>query len=285
MTIPPTARTRTVAVHGAEEAAHGTAGALTQVFADRARGRWAGLRGIERACLLVGAVLIASGVFHFGVFLVRGGPWEGPVSWRKPTTFGLSFGLTLISITWVASYLTLRPRVRAWLLGVFAADCVLEVAGITVQAWRHVPSHFNTETPLSTAIAMSLAFGGAVLIAVLGTLAVVAFRGRTSGPADLRLALRAGFGLLMAGLATGAAMIAKGEVLIRSGHRQEAYETAGSLKWVHGITLHAVLVLPALAVLLSALGWAPRRRSRAVAIAAALYVAAALTALVISLVR
>jgi hypothetical protein len=219
------------------------------------------------------------------MFLVRGGPWEGPVSWRKPTTFGLSFGLTLITITWVASYLLLSPRVRAWVLGVFAADCVLEVAGITVQAWRHVPSHFNTETPLSTVIAMSLAFGGAVIIVVLGTLAVAAFRGRTRGPGDLRLALRAGFALLLVGLATGAVMIAKGQILIRSGHRQEGYDTAGSLKSVHGITLHAVLVLPALAVLLAALGWAPERRHKAVAIAVALYVVATVVALVISLVR
>jgi hypothetical protein len=250
----------------------------------RARAHWARCGRVERLCHLIGAVLIASGVFHFGVFLVDGGPWEGPVSWRKPTTFGLSFGLTLISITWVASYLTLRPRVRAWVLGVFAADCVLEVAGITVQAWRHVPSHFNTETPLNTAVAMSLAFGGAVLIAVLGTLAVTAFRARTRGPADLRLALRAGFGLLLVGLATGAVMIAKGQVLIRSGHRQEGYDTAGSLKPVHGVTLHAVLVLPALAVLLDRLGWAPARRYRAVAVATGLYVAATLTALVLSLI-
>ena len=74
------------------------------------------------------------------MFTLRGGPWDGPVSWRKPTTFGISFGFTLITICWVSSYLTLSPRTRSWLLGIFTADCVLEVAGITVQAWRYVPS-------------------------------------------------------------------------------------------------------------------------------------------------
>jgi len=59
-------------------------------------GRWRSLRLIERACYLIGAVLLASGIFHLGVFAVRGGPFDGPVSWRKPATFGLSFGLTLI---------------------------------------------------------------------------------------------------------------------------------------------------------------------------------------------
>jgi hypothetical protein len=95
---------------------------------------WSRLRRIERACVVIGAVLITSGIAHLGVFLIRGGPWDGPVSWRKPATFGLSFGLTLITITWVSAYLVLTPRRRTWLLGIFAADCVLEVLGITIQA-------------------------------------------------------------------------------------------------------------------------------------------------------
>nr|WP_240930062.1 hypothetical protein [Streptomyces coryli] len=96
---------------------------------------------------------MVAGVFHFGVFLVDGGAWAGPVSWRKPTTFGLSFGLTLISVAWVTSYLRMGERARNWLLGIFAADCVVEVGGITLQAWRGVPSHFNRETGFNSAVA------------------------------------------------------------------------------------------------------------------------------------
>lgn len=245
--------------------------------------RWHGLRRIEQVCYVVGLVLIGAGIFHFGVFLVRGGPWNGPLSWRKPTTFGVSFGLTLVTITWVASFLTLSDRARRWLLGIFAVDCVVEVAGITVQAWRRLPSHFNTEAPLSTVIAMSLALGGAVLIGVLGALAVTAFRGRVGGPSDLRRAVRAGFAFLVIGLATGAAMIAKGEVLIKGGHRQQAYDTAGSLKWVHGVTLHAILVLPALAVLLALRGRPVEQRLRAVTVAVGVYALATAVALVVTL--
>jgi hypothetical protein len=244
---------------------------------------WSRLRRIERVCYLVAAALVASGLFHFGVLLVRGGGWNGPLSWRKPTTFGVSFGVTLLAVTWVASYLTLSARSRTWLLGVFAADCVLEVAGITVQAWRRVPSHFNTETPASTVIAMSLAVGGAVLIVVLGALAMTAFRGRVEADADMRRALRAGFGFLVIGLATGAAMIARGEVLIKTGHRADAYNTAGSLKWVHGVTLHAILVLPALAALMAARDRPPAQRLRAVTLATWIYAAATAGALVLTL--
>jgi hypothetical protein len=244
---------------------------------------WSRLRRVERVCYLVGAALVVLGAFHFGVFLVQDRPWDGPLSWRKPTTFGVSFGITLVTVTWVASYLTLAPRKRAWLLGVLAADCVLEVAGITIQAWRHVPSHFNTESLLSAVIAMSLAFGGAVLFVVLGALAAVAFRGRIAAPPDMRRALRAGFAFLMVGLTTGAAMIARGEVLINTGHRQRAYDTAGSLKWVHGVTLHAILVLPAIAAVLALRNWPVDRRTRAVTIAIGGYALATVVAPVVSL--
>lgn len=58
-----------------------------------------------------------------------------------------------------------------------------------------------------------------MLIAVLGALAVTAFRGRIHATADMRLALQAGFALLAVGLGTGAAMIIHGEILIKSGRR------------------------------------------------------------------
>src|SRR3954471_12445823 len=174
-------------------------------------------RPVEKACYLIAAVLILVGVAHLGVALALPRPWDGPLSWRKPVTFGTSFGTVLLAITWVTSYLRLRDRTRTVLLGVFAADCVVEVAGITVQAWRHVPSHFNTVGPLDAVIATLLAVGGAVLVGTLGTFSVVALRGRIDAAPPMRRALRAGFGLLLAALAAGVAMIVRGERLIAAG--------------------------------------------------------------------
>lgn len=244
-----------------------------------------GRNRLARACYLVGTALIAAGLLHLVVALIYPRPWLGPLSWRKPVTFGVSFGLTLIAITWVASYLRLSPRTRAVLLGVFAVDCVVEVTGITVQAWRHVPSHLNNTTPLNAVIAFSLAFGGGVLIVVLGALAVTAWRGRIDAAASMRLALRVGFGLLVAGLFAGAAMIARGEVLIRGGHRAQAYDDAGFLKWFHAVTLHGVLVLPLLAWWLARTPRTEVQRTRIVARAIGVYVVAALVALAVSLAR
>jgi hypothetical protein len=241
------------------------------------------MRRVDRVCHAIAAALILVGLFHLAVFLIDGSPWEGPVSWRKPTTFGLSFGLTLATVTWVTSYLWISPRRRAWLLGIFAADCVVEVAGITVQAWRGVPSHFNMETPESRSVAMLLAAGGAVLVIVLVAFALNAFRHQPDAAPSMRLALRAGFATMLVALLSGAVMIARGVVLTNTGHQQSAYHLGGFLKPVHGVSLHGVLVLPALAWVLSRLPGPEARRTRVTAWAVGAYTLAILAALAVSL--
>ncbi len=239
-----------------------------------------GTSRVERAAYVVAAVLVLSGLLHLVMFAIEPRPWGGPLSWRKAVTFGLSFATTLATVTWVTSYLVISTRTRAALLGVFVVDCVVEVLGITVQAWRHVPSHFNRETPFDTVVAMSLAVGGVVLVGTLGAFAVTAIRGRVDGDAAMRLAQRAGWSLMLAGLASGIAMIVRGTTLQASGHVQEAYDRAGFLKDLHGLTLHAVLVLPALAWLLSRTRVPESRRVRYVGYAVAVYLGLVLVALV-----
>jgi hypothetical protein len=75
-------------------------------------------------------------------------------------------------------------------------------------------------------------------------------------------------------LASGAAMIARGVVLVRTGHQEAAYDSTAPLKPLHGVSLHAVLVLPALAWLLSRTSWGERVRWRAVAAAVCCYATA-----------
>lgn len=225
-----------------------------------------------------------AGVVHLGVFALDDRPWDGPVSWRKPATFGVSFGLTLATITWVTTYLQLAPRTRAWLLGVLAVDSVVEVAGIAVQAWRGVPSHLNTTTQTNAALAFVLAGGGAVLVGVLGYLALIALLGQVQGSPDMVLAVRVGFGLLIVGLASGVAMIARGTVARRTDGAEAGYAAVGFLKDLHGVTLHAVLVLPVLAVVLGHAGVGPLGRRLVVTCASTVYIVAALVVLVSDLV-
>ncbi|MBB5805486.1 hypothetical protein F4560_005254 [Saccharothrix ecbatanensis] len=202
----------------------------------------------------VAALLFLSGLVHLVVFAVDGGPWEGPVSWRKAVTFGLSFGLTLATYAWVGARLRLRPG-WVWL---FTAASVLEVTLTTLQAWRRVPSHFNEATTFDQVVTRGLTAGGVMLIVSVVALTVTAFTARHLAP-SMRLAVRVGTTTLVAALAFGGLMIA---------------ERGGSWKLAHGVAMHGVLLLPALAWALAlTTTWSERRRSRTVALASAGYCA------------
>jgi hypothetical protein len=219
---------------------------------------------VERVAFVVGAVLFVSGLTHVVVLLATGGSWTGPTSLRKAATFGLSFGLTLATVAWISHLVPLTGRSRNVLLGAFTGVSVVETALVSMQTWRGVPSHFNFETGFDTAVSMTLAAGGFVIIATIIGMTLAAFRaGGTQTPA-MRLALRFGFATLLVALAVGAAMIATGSVAARGPNPSVAYETAGFLKPAHAVTMHAILVIPALAWLLTFTRWGENQQTNIV---------------------
>ncbi|MDA3648105.1 hypothetical protein LZ318_22080 [Saccharopolyspora indica] len=209
------------------------------------------LRSTRQFPVAAGLLLLASAAVHTVVLLLSGGPWDGPVSWRKPITFGLSFGVSVLTAAWICRLLPLAARTRALLLSAFTAASLLETGLITLQAWRGVPSHFNTETAFDTAITRVLAAGGVTLVVVVVALTIAALRPNPAAAPSMRLALRAGLVALTASMATGAVMIVRGLMLGGAGRLAEAYQSAGFLRPAHAVTMHAVLLLPALAWLLS----------------------------------
>ncbi|TWP53555.1 hypothetical protein FKR81_06285 [Lentzea tibetensis] len=225
----------------------------------------------------ISVVLLLSGLFHLVVFFVDGGPWEGPVSWRKAVTFGVSFGLTLASVAWVTKLLRVGPVV----LGIFTFASVMEVGLITLQAWRKVPSHFNDETAFDALVARSLAAGGGLIIFTVIWLVVAAWKARHLAPSML-LAVRVGAVTFLSAMLFGALMIARGVVLTLTEGHQVAYATAGTWKLAHGVAMHGVLLLPLLAWLLTFTPWSEHRRTRIVGTASALYVLAIVAAAVVS---
>jgi hypothetical protein len=224
------------------------------------RDTWRDGSRVERVAFVVGGLLFLSGLAHVVILLVTGGSWTGPVSLRKAATFGLSFGLTLATVAWVAHLIPLTGRSRNVLLGAFTAVSVVETALVSMQAWRGVPSHFNFETGFDTAVSMTLAAGGFVIIATIIGMTLAAFRAGQRQTAAMRLALRFGFATLLVALAVGAAMIATGSVAARGPDPSVAYETAGFLKPAHAVTMHAILVIPALAWLLSFTRWSENQQ-------------------------
>ncbi|MFF4619600.1 hypothetical protein [Nonomuraea jabiensis] len=228
---------------------------------------------MNRLWYLIGVLLVLVGLVHLGVFVVDGGPWEGAVSWRKPFTFGVSFGLSVLTLTWVSQFV--RLRARPFVVGAFAVASTLEVALITLQAWRGVPSHFNMETAFDTAVARTLAAGGGVLVAIGIVMTIAAFRPHPDLAPSMRLAVRAGFATLLAAMAFGAVMIARGVVAVVTGNQQLAYTVATALKPAHAISMHGVLLLPALSWLLSRTLPSEGSRVRWIRLATWLYVATA----------
>ena len=128
--------------------------------------------------------------------------------------------------------------------------------------------------------AQTLAAGGATLVVVVAILTFVSFRATPSTAAGMRMAIRTGFVILLASMTTGALMIAKGMRLIFAGDPQAAYITGGALKPTHAVTMHAILVLPLVAWLLSLTAWSERRQLwTVIGVAAAYTVFASLVAL------
>jgi hypothetical protein len=237
---------------------------------------------VERIAYILGTLLILSGLIHLAVLLVSGGSWEGPLSLRKPATFGLSFGLTLINVTLIASFVSLEGRTRTALLGIFASACVLETFLVSLQAWRGVPSHFNIETPFDALVARLLAVGGFALVSVIVALTAAALRDRASVPSGLRYAIRAGLVALLGAQVAGAAMIATGMRMVFGGNPQLAYAAGGWLKPVHAVLMHGILVLPLFAWRISRSSWDEHAQTRAVWTVIALYASLVVGALITS---
>jgi hypothetical protein len=216
------------------------------------RTSWRDATRVERGCYLLAAALGVSGVVHVGVLLATGGSWSGPLSWRKPATFGISFALTLATITWVSSFVP-RLRRRPAFLAVFAFACLVEVLVITVQAWRGRTSHFGVVGAGGGVVAAAAAAGAVAIVVTMAVATVAAWRPMPDVAPSMRLALRVGFASLMVALALGVLMLARGMVISRSpdGGVAAAFAFSGGIKPGHGATMHGVLVLPALAWLLS----------------------------------
>jgi len=69
---------------------------------DEVRRAWSSRRPYQTVSWAIGAGLIVGGLVHLAVFAFDTRPWAGPLSWRKPATFGLSFGLTTLTLAWIS---------------------------------------------------------------------------------------------------------------------------------------------------------------------------------------
>lgn len=219
----------------------------------------------------------------------------GSPIWHKPFKFAVSFTVYGLTLAWMYSLLTRGRRVGWWAGAVIVAASVTEMAVIVGQVVRGKRSHFNQETPFDSGLFAVM--GATIVVLWLAALlmAVVLWRQPLADRATA-WAIRAGSVVALAGLAIGFLMVQPTEAQLAGqitdtvgAHSVGVPDggphlpvtgwaaTGGDLRIAHFVGMHALQVLPLLALALTfaarRYGWAavPAVRTRLVLVAAAGY--------------
>jgi uncharacterized MnhB-related membrane protein len=238
--------------------------------------------------LLMLPILLASAV---GLWLDPRTVLGAPV-WLKPAKFAASIAVYSLTLAWIFGQLPSHPRARRFVGRTTAVVMPLEMAIISVQAVRGVPSHFNVSTPLD-AVLFSV-MGAAIVLQTVTSLAVAValWREKFTDPA-LAWALRLGMVITLVGASLGGAMTSPGQdqlsdlragrASLSGAHTVGAADGGpglavtgwsrehGDLRIPHFIGLHALQVLPLVALGLRRSRSSIAQRVRLVAVTAASY--------------
>jgi hypothetical protein len=215
-------------------------------------------------------MLVLLGAFGLGLWLDPRTVLGAPV-WLKPAKFAASIALYCLTLVWLFGFIPAHIRTRRVVSSVTTAAMLLELLIIGVQAARGTTSHFNVSTPLD-AIAW-IVMGLAIVVQTISSIAVAValFRQRFEDGA-LGWALRLGMVITILGASLAGAMtqptegqlseMKAGRVSVSGAHTVGAPDGSpgitatgwsrehGDLRVAHFLGLHALQVLPLLALAL-----------------------------------
>jgi len=196
----------------------------------------------------------------------------GAPAWLKPAKFAVSTAIYVLTLAWIFRQLPDSPRTRRIVGWMTAVILVLEVAIIDTQAWRGTTSHFNIGTTLDAVLFTIM--GSAIVIQTLSSVAVaVALWRQRFDDRALGWALRFGLVVTIVGASTGGFMTrptaaqldesrTTGRMTIAGAHTVGAPDGGpglpgtgwsvehGDVRIPHFVGLHAMQILPLLALVL-----------------------------------
>lgn len=214
--------------------------------------------------------------------------------WAKPLKFALSFLLYAVVLAWMTSQLQHLRRTGWWAGTLLAVASIGELVIIIVQVVRGRGSHFNVATPLDANLFGVMGALVAVIYACTLVIAVGLLRAQL-GDRALTWAVRLGILVAVVGLSVGFLMLdqtpeqaraaAEGLAVSTSGaHAVGVVDggpglpflgwstTGGDLRVGHFVGMHALQLLPLLALVLARTGRLDERsRVRTVWLAAGTY--------------
>jgi hypothetical protein len=228
----------------------------------------------HRPLLLVAAVTAPFVVISLAGMLLDDRVLVGAPIWFKPFKFAVSIVIYAVTWAWLYAYLP-RNRLVRWSTSIIAAMLAIEYLIIVGQVVRGRQSHFNVATVLDAVLWATMATSIVVLWIANLVVAGYLLRREVGGP-PLTWAVRAGavislFGAAVAFLMTrptAAQRASFGDGTfagIIGGHSVGVTDggpimpltgwstTAGDLRIAHFVGLHALQVLPLVAVLLAVL--------------------------------
>jgi len=258
----------------------------------RARALFARLwRNDARLTATAAVMLVALAACGVGLLVDQRVVLGAPV-WLKPAKFAISIAVYCLTLAAVFESIPSFVRTRRRVGSVTAVAMLVEMVIISGQAARGTTSHFNVSTPFDATLFAIM--GVAIITQTLSTVAVAValFRQRFEDP-SLGWSLRLGLVLAIAGASLGGVMtrptraqlddMSQGRVAVSGAHTVGAPDGGagmpgtgwsrehGDLRAPHFFGLHALQILPLIALGLRRTSLGSEKRTRLVVTFAASY--------------
>ena len=212
---------------------------------------------LDRLLLDAGLAHVLTAVACFAWRQVDATPILGVHPALKPLKFATSIAAFLLTMSVLVPSLSVGEATRRHFAGALSLSMIVEMVAIGTQALRGRRSHFNVEQPLDAALSRSMLLGIAVLLVTMAAITCTATVRPLAQPPLLTAAFRAALWIFMFAAVSGFGMGNRGRHTVGGddggpGMAVTNWSTAhGDLRVSHFFALHALQILPLLAVALS----------------------------------